>query len=74
MGNFRFIYIYIYIYIVGRVFDNSLGERGSIPGRVIPITQKMILDTSLVKIQYYKVRNNGKLEQSRDRRSALPYT
>ena len=39
------IYIYIYIYIVGRVFANGSGDLGSIPGRVIPKTFKMVLDT-----------------------------
>ena len=34
----------------------------------------MVLDTSLLNIQYYKVRIKGKLEQSRERSSALPYT
>ena len=29
------------IIIVGRVFDNGTGDRGSIPGRVIPKTLKM---------------------------------
>ena len=27
---------------VGRVFANGPGDRGSIPGRVIPKTQKMV--------------------------------
>ena len=31
-----------------RVFANGLGDRGSIPGRVIPKTQKMVLDPSLL--------------------------
>ena len=31
---------------VGRVFANDPGDRGSIPGRVIPKTLKMTLDTS----------------------------
>ena len=34
----------------------------------------MVLDTALLNIQQYKVRNKGKLEQSRERSSALPYT
>ena len=33
--------------LVGRVFANGLGDLGSIPGRVIPKTLKMVLDTSL---------------------------
>ena len=56
------------------VFANGAGEQGSIPGRVIPKTLKMVLDTSLLNTQQYKVRINGKMEQSRERSSALPYT
>ena len=65
------IYIYIYIYIdmdIGlgvRVFANGPGDLGSIPGRVIPKTQKMVLDASLLSTQHYKVRIKGKVEQSR---------
>ena len=53
---------------------NGPGDLGSIPGRVIPKTQKMVLDASLLNTQHYKVRNKGKVEQSRERSSALPYT
>ena len=34
----------------------------------------MVLDTSLLNTQYYKVRINGKMEQYREKSSALPYT
>ena len=57
-----------------RVFANRPGDLGSIPGRVIPKTQKMVLDASLLNTQHYKVRIKGKVEQSRERSSALPYT
>ena len=57
-----------------RVFANGLGDRGSIPGRVIPKTQKMVPDTTLLNTQHYKVRIKGKLEQSREMSSALLYT
>ena len=40
---------------VGRVFANGPGDLGSIPGRVIPKTFKMVLDTSLLNTQQYKV-------------------
>ena len=36
--------------------------------------QKIVLDTSLLNPQYYKVRINGKVEQSREKSSALHYT
>ena len=49
-----------------RVFANGPGDLGSIPGRVIPKTQKMVLDASLLNTQYYKVRIKGKVEQSRE--------
>ena len=59
---------------VGRVFANGPGDLGSIPGRVIPKTLKMVLDTSLRNTQQYKVRIKGTVEQSREKSSALPYT
>ena len=59
---------------VGRVFANDPGDLGSIPGRVIPKTLKMVLDTSLLNTQHYKVRFKGKGKQSRGRSSALTYT
>ena len=34
----------------------------------------MVLDTSLLNIQQYKVRIEGKVEQSREKSSTLPYT
>ena len=72
----RHLYLYIYrlIGLVGRVFANGPGDLGSIPDRVIPKTLKMVLDTSLLNTQRYKVRIEGKVEQSRERSSALPYT
>ena len=48
-----------------RVFANGTGDLGSIPGRVIPKTQKMVLDASLLSTQHYKVRIKGKVKQSR---------
>ena len=57
-----------------REFANGSGDLGSIPGRVIPKTQKMVLDSSLLNAQHYKVQTKGKVEQSRERSSALPYT
>ena len=56
------------------VFANGPGDLGSIPGRAIPKTLKMVLDTSLLNTQQYKVRIKGKVEQYRERSSALPYT
>ena len=57
-----------------RVFANGPGDLGSIPGRVIPKTLKMELDTTLLNTQHYKVQFKGKVEQSREWSNALPYT
>ena len=57
-----------------RVFANSPGDLGSIPGQVIQKTQKMVIDATLRNTQHYKVRIKGKEEQFRERSSALPYT
>ena len=62
----------INIGLVDRVFARGLKDRSSVPGRFIPKTQKMVLDTSLLRTQHYKVRIKGKVEQSRGRSSALP--
>ena len=60
--------------LIGRVFANGPGDLGSIPGRVIPKTLKMVLDTYLLNTQLYKVSIKDKVEPSRERSSALPYT
>ena len=52
---FNIINIYIYIYIHVH-FANGLGDLGSIPGRVIPKTQKMVLDATLLNTQHYNIR------------------
>ena len=66
------VHIYVLIGLVGRVLANGPEDLGSIPGRVIPKTLKMILDTSLLNNQQYKVHVKGKVEQSRERSSAFP--
>ena len=66
-------YINRIIGLVGRVFTNGPGDLRSIPGQVIPKTLKMVLDTSLLNTQQYKVRIKGKVEQFWERSSALPY-
>ena len=62
------------INLMSRVFANGLGDRDSIPGRVIPKTQNIVLDATLLSTQHYKVRIKGKVEQSWEWSSALPYT
>ena len=75
------VYYYYFIYnfnrlisLVGRVLTNCLGDLGSIPGHVIPKTLKIVLDIHLLNTQQYKVRIKGKVEQSWEKCSALPYT
>ena len=65
--------LYWVIGLVGRMFANGPGGLGSIPGSVILKTLKMVLDTSLLNTQQYKVHIKGKVEQSRERSSALSY-
>ena len=67
-------YISLIFGMMVRVFANGPGDLGSIPGRVIPKTQKMVLDAPLLNTQHYKVRIKSKVEQSRERSSALPNT
>ena len=46
---------------MGRVFAYDLEDMGSIPGRVIPKTLKMVLDASLLNTQQYKERSSAPL-------------
>ena len=39
--------------LMSRVFANGPGDWGSIPGRVIPKTQKMVLDAALLNTQHW---------------------
>ena len=57
-----------------REFTNGPGDLGSILGRVIPKTLKMVLDASLLNTRHYKVQIRGKVEKSRERSNAIPYT
>ena len=56
-----------------RVFANGPGDLGSILGRVITKTQKIVFDATLLDTQHYKARIKDKVEQSREWSSALPY-
>ena len=46
--------------LISRVFANNLGDRGSIPSRIILKTQEMRLGATLLNTQHYKVRIKGK--------------
>ena len=59
---------------MGRVFANSPGHWGSIPGLVIPKILKMVLDASLLNTQHYKVRIKVKVEKSREKSNFPFYT
>ena len=66
--------LYRAIGLMSRVFVNDPGDLGLIPGQAIPKTQKMALNAALLSTQHYKVQIKGKVEQSRERNNALPYT
>ena len=51
-----------------RVFADGPRAQG-----VVPKTQKLVFDPSLLKTQNYKVWIKGKVEQSRERSKALTY-
>ena len=75
MHVYACMYIFIFIYVcmsvdraigpMSRVFVNGPEDRGSIPGRVIP---------KILSTQHYQVRIKGKVEQSWEWSSSLPYT
>ena len=60
--------------LMSRVFAKGPGDRGSIPGRIIPKAQKIVLNPTLLNTQCYKVTIMGKVEQSREWSRALPNT
>ena len=70
----KYLIIMETMFLIGSLFANGPGDLGSIPSRVIPKTFKMVLDTSLLNTQQYNVCIKGKVEQSKERSSALPYT
>ena len=39
--------------VQSNMFGNGQEDQGSIPGQVIPKTQKMVLDAALLNTQYY---------------------
>ena len=55
-NKIKYIYKHGLIGLVGRVFANGPGDLSSVPGLVIPKTLKMVLDTSLLNTQQYRVR------------------
>ena len=57
---------------MGRVFANEPGDLGSIPGRVIPKTLKMVLDTSLLNTQIYNIRYVSRVKWSNPGKGVAP--
>ena len=57
-----------------RVFANCPGDQGSIPSRVIPKTQKLVLDPPCLTLSIIRYGSRSKVEQSRERSSTLLYT
>ena len=55
-------------------FADGPGDWGSVPAQVIPKTQNMVPDVSWLNTQHYKVGIKGKVEQSKEKSCALPYT
>ena len=53
---------------------NSPEYQGSISGRVIPKTQKLVLDAALLNTQHYMQCIKGKVDQFWYRSCAFPYT
>ena len=72
--NLMLIILNRVIGLLGRVFVNDPGDWGSIPGRVISMTQNTVLDATLLNTQHYKARIKSKVEQSREWSNALSYT
>ena len=66
------LFYYQVIGLMGRVFANGLEDWSSIPGWVIPKTQRMVLDAAFPSTQFYKVRIKGKVEQSWEWSSTPP--
>ena len=65
INHYRLFNAYTYIFwaisLMSRVFTSDSEDQGSIPGRVISKTQKMVLDTTLLNTQQYEVRIKGKV-------------
>ena len=63
--------VYLYICVV---LANGPGAWGSIAGRVIPKTQKTVLDAALLNTKHHKERIKDKVKQSRKLSSVRSYT
>ena len=59
---------------MSRVFANGPGDQGSIHRWVMPKNQKIGLGAALLNTLHYKVWIKAKVEQSKEKSSALPYS
>ena len=62
--DISYYYLIPAIGLISRVFANGPGDRGSIPRRVIPKPQKMLLDAAWLNTPHYI---KGKVEPSKER-------
>ena len=72
-----YVYIYIYIYIFTLWVECSpMARETGVESQVESYERfkKMIQDASLLNTQHHKVRIKGKVEQSKERSSALSFT
>ena len=58
--------------LMSRVFADRLEDQGSIPGRIIPKTQKVIFDAAYLNTKHYNVRIKGKVHQPTEWSKASP--
>ena len=72
-GLIKHVYKKKYCIMVS-VLTNGLGDRGSILGRLVWKTQKMVLDTSFLPTLHYKAQINGKWSNSEKRVAFSPRT
>ena len=74
MNKYNVYILHRVIGLMSTVFANGLGDRGSIQGRVIPKTPKMVVDTILLYTHQYKVRIKVKRSNSGNGAALSPTT
>ena len=72
--NYKYFRIGSYFSVILYIKNMNFSDTVEILGRVIPKTFKMVLDAALLNIQLCKVWIKGKVEESRERSSALSFT
>ena len=74
INSFTSVLIHQLIGLAGRGYANGQRDWGSIPDRVMPKMQNIVLDATLLNTQHYKVQIKSKVEHSRERSSTLLYS